>query len=161
MKKIIILSLAILMSHAIIAQDDTRSEKRAQKRERLEAQRVAYITAELDLTAEEAQRFWPIYNEYKEAKKALRPNRDRKERPDFDNLSEAEANRMLEEHFQRKEQELSLRRSYFAKLKAVLSPQKQLKLLKIDGKFRKDILKKYQKRMHKKKMKREEKMKNK
>jgi hypothetical protein len=31
---------------------------------RLEALKIAYITKKLDLTSEEAQRFWPIYNSY-------------------------------------------------------------------------------------------------
>jgi len=31
---------------------------------RLEALKIAYITKRLDLSTEEAQRFWPIYNQY-------------------------------------------------------------------------------------------------
>ena len=33
-------------------------------RERLESFKIAHITEELALTTEEAQRFWPVYNEY-------------------------------------------------------------------------------------------------
>ena len=33
---------------------------------RLEALKIAYITKKLDLTTEEAQRFWPVYNRYME-----------------------------------------------------------------------------------------------
>ena len=32
--------------------------------ERIKAQKVAYITDELDLTPQEAEKFWPIYNSY-------------------------------------------------------------------------------------------------
>jgi len=34
------------------------------KREQIKAQKVAFITDKLDLTVEEAQKFWPVYNEY-------------------------------------------------------------------------------------------------
>lgn len=32
--------------------------------ERLEALKIAYLTKKLSLTTEEAQRFWPVYNQY-------------------------------------------------------------------------------------------------
>ena len=33
-------------------------------RERIKAQRVAFITDRLSLTPDEAQKFWPIYNQF-------------------------------------------------------------------------------------------------
>ena len=36
----------------------------AQQAPRLEALKIAYITRKLDLSPEEAQRFWPVYNQY-------------------------------------------------------------------------------------------------
>ena len=38
----------------------------AQNGNRLEALKIAYITKRLDLSPEEAQKFWPIYNQYAE-----------------------------------------------------------------------------------------------
>ena len=37
---------------------------RAQNGNRLEALKIAYITNKLNLSPEEAQKFWPIYNQY-------------------------------------------------------------------------------------------------
>ena len=34
------------------------------KKEEIQAQKVAFISNELDLSKEEAEKFWPIYNEY-------------------------------------------------------------------------------------------------
>jgi len=39
---------------------------------RLEAIKIAYITKELNLTAAEAQRFWPVYNSYSNEVKVAR-----------------------------------------------------------------------------------------
>lgn len=37
------------------------------QRERLESYRIQFITKKLDLTPAEAEKFWPLYNEQKEA----------------------------------------------------------------------------------------------
>lgn len=39
-------------------------ESRAQRFERIEAEKIAFITKELNLTPAEAQKFFPIYNQY-------------------------------------------------------------------------------------------------
>ncbi|MFC3199001.1 hypothetical protein ACFOET_15360 [Parapedobacter deserti] len=39
-------------------------ESRAQRFERIEAEKIAFITKELNLTPSEAQRFFPVYNQY-------------------------------------------------------------------------------------------------
>ncbi len=43
--------------------------------DKVEAVRMAYITSQLNLTPEEAQKFWPVYNKYfDEIKKAKQAN---------------------------------------------------------------------------------------
>lgn len=42
-----------------------------QQRERLESFRIQFITKKLDLTPAEAEKFWPLYNEQKEASRNL------------------------------------------------------------------------------------------
>jgi len=75
MKKIILL---LLISTAFIttieAQDNLGNQQRPKqnKRANIEALKVAYITRELNLTAEEAQKFWPIHNGYMEELKKIR-----------------------------------------------------------------------------------------
>ena len=39
--------------------------------DRIEALRIAYISEQLNLTPEEAQKFWPVYNAYKSDLKAV------------------------------------------------------------------------------------------
>ena len=41
------------------------------QRERLESFRIQFITKKLDLTTAEAEKFWPLYNEQKEASRNL------------------------------------------------------------------------------------------
>lgn len=44
----------------------------AQDGERLQALKIAYLTKKLDLSPEEAQRFWPIYNKYTDEIRTIR-----------------------------------------------------------------------------------------
>ena len=37
---------------------------RAQDGKRIQALKIAYLTRQMNLTPEEAQRFWPVYNKY-------------------------------------------------------------------------------------------------
>jgi Skp family chaperone for outer membrane proteins len=56
---IVICSLAI----TAVAQENNPQAQKADG-SRIEALKIAYITQKLNLSTEEAQRFWPIYNQY-------------------------------------------------------------------------------------------------
>ncbi len=60
MKKLTLILLATALSVAAFAQE---APGKAQ-RDRLQAEKIAYITRELDLSPEEAQVFWPVYNQF-------------------------------------------------------------------------------------------------
>jgi hypothetical protein len=64
MKKILIM-LAMVLNVAVfaVAQDDNDADGK-QDGGRIEALKIAYLTKKLNLSTEEAQKFWPIYNQY-------------------------------------------------------------------------------------------------
>ncbi|HEY2649829.1 MAG TPA: hypothetical protein VGI38_11585 [Puia sp.] len=80
----------------------------AQNGNRLEALKIAYITKRLDLSPEEAQKFWPIYNQYAEELKRSRQDAIRS------NKSEIELDESL----------LNIRKKYSALFTQAISPQK-------------------------------------
>jgi len=62
MKKILlILVFALGVSVVSVAQDEGGEKGNGG---RLEALKIAYLTKKLNLSTEEAQKFWPIYNQY-------------------------------------------------------------------------------------------------
>jgi Skp family chaperone for outer membrane proteins len=75
MKKIIIaLSFVFFGNYICIAQAENGQEN-GKRFQRIEAIKIAYITRELDLSPEESQKFWPLYNNYsEELKKARQEN---------------------------------------------------------------------------------------
>jgi hypothetical protein len=71
MKKFILIITFALGFCFAKAQDD--GGKRGEK---IQALKIAFITQKLGLSAEEAQRFWPVYNQYQsEIKSAFNENR--------------------------------------------------------------------------------------
>lgn len=70
MKKYIILFLITLgcLSSGIAQQGNDNQEPA----ERLAAVEIGFLTRKLNLSAEEAQRFWPVYNRYKDEIRQVR-----------------------------------------------------------------------------------------
>lgn len=80
----------------------------AQNGNRLEALKIAYITKRLDLSPDEAQKFWPIYNQYAEELKRTRQDAIRNSKSEIE-LDEAM---------------LNVRKKYSVLFEQAISPQK-------------------------------------
>jgi hypothetical protein len=65
MKRLCLLISFIITCGCAIAQtEQPPAETPPQKGQNIEALKVAFISKELNLTPEEAQKFWPVYNQY-------------------------------------------------------------------------------------------------
>jgi hypothetical protein len=109
-----------------------------QKEERIRALRIAFITEELQLTSAEAEKFWPIYNEYEAERKKIRQEY-RKEKRDKE-MSDVEAEEMVDASFALQEKQLQLKRNYYDKMKTAISTQKLVLLERAEKKFREKII---------------------
>ncbi|WP_114492153.1 sensor of ECF-type sigma factor [Candidatus Ulvibacter alkanivorans] len=147
MKNILTLSLFFL-SLSLFAQSD--------RHEKIKALKTAHITDALALTTSEAEKFWPIYNEYDEKMHALR----KKERSEIysvlkeegvDAMSEAEANALIDKAHAIERKELEYREELIANLRKVISSKKIIKLRKAEEDFKRELLKQYRKRKKDKK----------
>ena len=118
-------------------------------RERIKSLKVAFITERLDLTSEEAQVFWPLYNEHEENIEAIK-RRERTEirsqLQDFDSLSEAEADRLLGKMIDLETEKHRLNAAYIKRMSEVISPRKTFMLIRAEEDFKKRLLKEIQKR---------------
>jgi hypothetical protein len=115
------------------------------KREKMEAQRIAFITKELNLTPDEAKVFWPVYNEYDakrhEMKKSFKKSPDL-HKEEIDKLSEKEASAILDNQIIEAQKFLDLRKEYHARFKSVLPAVKVLKLYDAEREFQKMLIEK-------------------
>jgi hypothetical protein len=77
MKKLYIIFTFLTVSLFAEAQEEQPQVADQKQQEKIEALKVAFITKELDLTPDEAQKFWPVYNQYsKELKSTFKDNQD-------------------------------------------------------------------------------------
>jgi hypothetical protein len=81
---------------------------KAQDGEKLQALKIAWLTKKLDLSPEEAQRFWPVYNKYTEEIRGIRQEQKQK------NTAELEVEDKI----------LNVRKKYNGEFAKALNPEK-------------------------------------
>jgi len=117
--------------------------------DKIKSLKVAFITERVDLSSKEAAMFWPVYNEHEKAMAQIR----RKERVeirskmvDFENLSEAEANKLLDQLIELEKEKQELNILFLSNIREVISPKKTFLLIKAEEDFKKRLLKQIQQR---------------
>jgi hypothetical protein len=145
MKIKFILPLLLLFSLSIFAQGG-----RKDKRDQVKALKVSFFTTELNLTSDEAAKFWPVYNAFEEKQFSIRHNKMRqlinKINDMGDNISEKDAVNYLNQLEDVEEELLNLRKKLVADLKPIIGPVKVLKLRKAEDDFNKKLLARYKER---------------
>jgi hypothetical protein len=141
-KKIFLILFILLSIHAF-AQPNF-----FEKREQIKALKVGFITTELELTPEEASRFWPLYNVFDDKQFGLRHQekksiKDKLEDDTLDKMSEKEATILLAQ-IESNEAELYLsRKKFIASLKGIIPSLKIIKLKRAEENFNRKLLQQY------------------
>ena len=117
-----------------------------EKREKVKALKVAYITEQLELTTDEAQKFWPIYNAFDEKQSELRHEKmrailDRFKPGNVEKLSEKDASNSLAQMEKIEEDLFNLKKKFIKDLQGVISAKKIIKLKKAEEDFNRELLK--------------------
>ncbi len=142
--KNILAILLFLVSFSFYAQSDKIDEKR----EKIKAYKVSFLTTELELTSTEAEKFWPVYNAFDDKQYELRHDKMKTylRKLDDDNInsiSEKEAVTLLSQIESTDKELYFLREKYMTNLKKILSAKKILKLKKSEDDFNRKLLKQY------------------
>ncbi len=103
--------------------------------DKVDAQRVSFITDKVKLTTTEAQSFWPLYNEYNDKVKSLRKNFRSNYAKTEDFNSDKEAEDFLNAEINLKQGEVDLKKEYTEKFKKVLGVKKTAMLRKAEEEF--------------------------
>lgn len=126
-----------------------------QQKERIKALKTTHISNALNLTSSEAEKFWPIYSAHEEKMLALR-QKERREifmivKGDVEDLSDAEANTLIEKGINFKTTELQYYKELVANLRGVIPPYKILKLRRAEEEFKRKLLERLKKRREQRK----------
>jgi hypothetical protein len=114
--------------------------------DRIRAYKTAFITDELELTPDEAERFWPVYNKYQDQIDAMR-KKERKEifskARKLDELTDEEANALIDKGMVYAREQVDLRSQMVDELRGVISPKKVIKLRRVEESFKREMLKRF------------------
>ena len=136
--------IILLMSVYGLYSQEGHNREMQQKKERIEAHKIAFITNRLDLSSTEAEKFWPVYNAFQ---KELREKQQswRKEHgfnpEDIAEMTDAEAEKIAQVHLNHEQEILEMKRELLTDLKGIISPQKILILFEAEKQFRVDLMK--------------------
>ncbi len=128
MKKILLLN--ILMGFGVLvatAQNGVQPQKnpdKAAQQEKVKALYIAYITNQLQLTPEDAQKFWPVHTQYENEIKGV--------------------NKSLPE-LQKQQAILDIKKKYQINFTQILGAQRSERFFKIDGEFKRKLLERIRK----------------
>ena len=145
----ILLLLMCTATFAAQAQEDDMPALSGERLKEIKAQKTAYLTTKLGLTTEEAQRFWPIYNEYDDTREKLRKEMRElhKSGKEDGGLTEATAKVMLTKGLDIRTRELELERTYSERFSKSIGALKTVQLVKAERDFNKEVLRRFRDRM--------------
>jgi len=142
MSKKIILIAMVFVTGTMFAQQPVQPQPNLSPKERkakMEAMKVGFITQKLDLTPAEAEKFWPVYNEFGQKREDLRKKMmgDKKnEKMNIDSMDDKEAGALVDNELAFHEQMIGLQKEYVTKFKTVLPVKKVAKLYEAEKEFR-------------------------
>lgn len=117
MKKYLLFLLALGTFLAVNAQKRIINEEN-----KIQALKIAFITQKLSLTSEEAQKFWPVYNQYNGEVQSLR----------IENKGDV---------IERDTKLLQLKKKYNGNFEKILGKERANQLFSVEGEFRNVLIK--------------------
>lgn len=123
----------MLLSFSVFAQN--QHDRRFQ---RIEAAKIGYITEHLHLTPQEAEKFFPVYNQYRNEIRALYREKRQRIRSDMQKkqLNEIEFDAKI----------ITCKKKYREAFKKVISPAKASQFFVVEREFREQLFKELQER---------------
>lgn len=117
-------------------------------KEKVKQMKIAFITEKLDLSVEESQKFWPIYNELENEKESLKAETKEIEQRinSKSNPSSSDVEAAVKGLSELKRREISLHEQFALDCLPVLGPEKTRSMLGAEEQFRKVLLEEIQRR---------------
>lgn len=136
------LILLILTSSAVFSQQ-------GEIRERINAERIAFFTEKIDLSQEEAQKFWPVYNNYSDQKDEINREMQRQRiriARGGNNMTDSEMEESLNEYVRLQNEENKLFNDYHKQFLNILPARKVMMLYVAEAQFKQYLLRKLRER---------------
>jgi hypothetical protein len=146
MKKYIIILTLFLSAFQSFGQHNKES------REKIKALKAAFLTQELELSAIEAQKFWPIYHKHEEKLNFFRDKgrsgikNKIKETGDLKSLEESDAKKLVLLKLDLEKQVVAEKTAFISEIATFLAYKKIMKIYISERKFARKLMQKYGRR---------------
>ena len=142
----LLIALAIASAGITYAQKEMDDEPpiREERMKEIKAQKSAYLTQKMELTPEEAQRFWPVYDQMEKEQHANRKELmelRRSLKRSGSEITEEQANDLLDRELEMREKDVQVARKYDPQLRKAIGAQKLVKLQKAEREFHREVVK--------------------
>ncbi len=116
-------------------------------KDRIESRKIALITKELDLSPEQAEKFWPIYREYDQRRSSIHKEfADQRRNFNAKTATDEETRKMIDFGLKVKERQLNLEREYSDRMRKVLTDRQLLNLRRTEEEFKQMLLERVRQR---------------
>ena len=130
-------ALLLALAPAAQAQDGRRGQRLGQ----LENAKIAFITSRVSLTQDQAQKFWPVYNEFSGKRRDLNRTGRLLRREITEGMTDEQLRDNFTQSFNTRQQELNLEKEYFDKFQKVISLRQVAQLFQAERDFTKEVIK--------------------
>ncbi len=124
MKKFILISTILLGIFSVARAQDDPAVDETKRQEKIKALYVAYITQELNLSSDEAQKFWPIHTQFENELKTVKPE-----------LPELEKQQSV----------LNIKKRYQENFSRILGPKRTERFYRMNAEFTRKLLERIRK----------------
>lgn len=124
--------MVIFPAQSLFAQEDG-NKTRLDKVRSLE---IAYISRELDLSSQEAEKFWPVYNKYTREVDGLIAERRKRTKELKSNRNTLVASDAVDKEIGYERKMVDIKAKYKEEFMKVLPPEKVMKLYRVQREFR-------------------------
>ena len=139
-----LLSLVLLLAAAPAAHAQGEAGggggRKGQRLAQLENAKIAFITNRVALTQDQAQKFWPLYNEFSDRRRDLNRNGRLLRREVTDGMTDQQIRENFNQSFTLRQQELNLEKEYFDKFQKVIALRQVAQLFLAERDFTKEVI---------------------
>lgn len=128
------------------------SQMRKEGRKKIKALKIAFITEQLNLTENEAEKFWPVYNAYNKEQSSIRSNYKTtlrntiKKESEIDSLKEIDAKELISLKLKTDKNLYESQKSFTNKIVGIIPYKKIIKLQIAEMEFGRKLMRKYKHR---------------
>lgn len=138
---VVLVALMVLSSLKVSAQNPNL--------DKLNSYKIAFFTQKLNLTPQEAEKFWPLYNDYQDRKNKIQIERVQMTRiviQNGANMSDKELTELGDKYFSLEIKEADLSKEFYNNMKGVLPPLKIFRFYQAENQYKLVLLNELQER---------------